>query len=331
LSKDQLGYRLASPGRRQVFQGSDVKATIRYVDLQVNGYVGVDFNDPNTTLEQLQFAADAMQRDGVVAALPTIITADLFVMCACITKLAEFIHNQPASQRFFKGVHIEGPFFPARPGFIGAHPPQFVQPASESALLKLLDSAQGLARLVTLAPEVDVNGALTEICVARGCAVAAGHTDASVIDLNRCIDVGLTLFTHLANGCPRQLDRHDNIIYRALSLQDKLAFSLIADGFHVPELLFRNLLSWVNHDRLCVVSDAISATGLGPGVYRLGQRSVTIGADKAARDPSGEHFVGAASSMADADRWLENCLGLAHGLRTQLLSTNPSKFCNLGV
>lgn len=300
-----------------------------YVDLQVNGYVGIDFNDPQTTFEQLEVAASAMRRDGVVAALPTIITADLPAMCQCIAKLAEFIRGQPAGQQVLRGIHIEGPFFPARPGFIGAHPPQYALPSSESALLELLDAAQGLARLVTLAPEVDCNGELTRCCVERGCRVAAGHTDASLSDLKRCIDRGLTMFTHLGNGCPRQLDRHDNIIYRALSLQDQLQFTVIADGFHIPELLFRNLLDWVDHDHLAVVSDAISATGLGPGIYRLGQQTVAIGPDKAARDPGGEHFVGAASSMADADRWLETCLELDQSLRIQLLSTNPSRFCNL--
>jgi N-acetylglucosamine-6-phosphate deacetylase len=296
-----------------------------YVDLQVNGYVGVDFNDPNTTAEQMHKAAAAMLADGVAAALPTVITAELSVMCQCISNIATAVQNDPLSAKIFRGIHIEGPFFPSVAGYIGAHPPEFALGSSVPALLQLLDAAGGLARLVTLAPEIDVDGRLTRTCIEHGCVVSAGHTNASLNDLRRCIDNGLTLFTHLGNGCPRLMDRHDNIIYRALRLKDQLSYTLIADSFHVPELLFRNLLDWVNPSRLSVVSDAMSATGLGPGTYQLGQRIVKIGADKAARDASGEHFVGAASSMRDADQWLTEGLRLDHPLRYQLLVSNPNR------
>lgn len=297
-----------------------------YVDLQVNGYVGVDFNDPSTSSLNIKQAAQAMLEDGVVAALPTVITAELSVMCQCIGNIVAAMRIEPVCASVFRGVHIEGPFFPAQPGYIGAHPPQHALASSISALERLLEVADGTARIMTLAPEIDFDGRLTRTCVEHGCLVSAGHTNASLSDLQRCLDNGLRLFTHLGNGCPRLMDRHDNIIYRALRLQDQLVFTLIADSFHIPELLFRNLLDWVDHDRLCVVSDAMSATGLGPGSYYLGQRLVRIGEDKAARDPSGEHFVGAASSMRDADRWLKDGLGLDSQLRHKLLLTNPMRF-----
>lgn len=294
-----------------------------YVDLQVNGYVGVDFNDPTTTTEQLHQAAQAMLRDGVAAALPTVITAELSVMCRCISNIVTAIHSDADAARLFRGVHIEGPFFPEQSGYIGAHPPEHALSSSVPALEQLLAAAGGLARIVTLAPEIDVDGQLTRKCVEHGCVVSAGHTNASMTDLKRCIDNGLTLFTHLGNGCPRLMDRHDNIIYRALRFKDQLSYTLIADSFHIPELLFLNLLDWVDHSRLCVISDAISATGLGPGTYQLGQRTVKIGVDKAARDASGEHFVGAASSMRDADHWLAYGLNLDRETRHRLLVANP--------
>ncbi len=299
-----------------------------FVDLQVNGYVGVDFNDPTTTCQQLKQAAAAMSDDGVAAALPTVITAELSVMCQCIRNIVRAIQTEPVCASLFRGIHIEGPFFPSLPGYIGAHPPEHALDSSLPALEQLIESAEGYARIVTLAPEIDKDGRLTRRSVELGCVVSAGHTNASLQDLQRCIDNGLTLFTHLGNGCPRLMDRHDNIIYRALRLESQLIFTLIADSFHIPELLFRNLLDWVDHDRLCVVSDAISATGLGPGTYQLGQRTVKIGADRAARDASGEHFVGAASSMRDADRWLTEGLGLESELRRKLLVSNPAKFLN---
>jgi N-acetylglucosamine-6-phosphate deacetylase len=143
------------------------------------------------------------------------------------------------------------------------------------------------------------------------------------------MDAGLSMFTHLGNGCPRLMDRHDNIIYRAMRLRQQLNFTLIADSFHVPELLFRNLLDWVDHQRICVVSDAISATGLGPGEYQLGHRTVRVGQDKAAWDASGQHFVGAASSLRDADGWLSHSLSLDIELRKRLLSSNAARLLRL--
>ena len=301
---------------------------IKYIDLQVNGYVGVDFNDPSVTIEQIGEAAFAMQQCGVTTALPTVITASKEDMLACISNLVNAIRNDVTVASVFSGIHIEGPFLSPLPGYIGAHPAEHAQAEDGDLLRELCDACDGLARIVTLAPEVDLTGGMTAYCASQGIRVAAGHTDAGLEDLRRCIDAGLSLFTHLGNGCPRLMDRHDNIIYRALQFRDRISYSLIADGFHVPEILFRLLLDWIPHDRLIVVSDAISAAGLGPGTYRLAHREVTIGPDKAARDPSGEHFVGAACSMRDADEWLANQLGLSDDQRRNLLLINAGNFLN---
>lgn len=297
----------------------------QYVDLQINGFAGIDFNDPQVTPEEIERAAQAMQHEGVVKALPTIITGSLPRMRQCIENVRQAIESLPTAAHVFCGIHLEGPFLSPQPGYIGAHPREHALPCDRQVLADLLDAGGGWVKLVTLAPEIDRQGLLTKQCVERGLRVAAGHTDASLAELEVCLDQGLTLFTHLGNGCPRLMDRHDNIIMRALRCSSRLTYTLIADGFHVPQVLFENLLAWVPADRLLVVSDAICAAGLGPGTYRLAQRQVTVGADKAARDPSGEHFVGAASSMRDADRWLCNALGVSVEMRQMLLVDNPRR------
>jgi N-acetylglucosamine-6-phosphate deacetylase len=296
-----------------------------YVDLQVNGFVGVDFNDPQVTAESIEQAAVAMQREGVAAALPTVITSSLSSMLRCIRVIRNAIESQPTAAQLFHGIHVEGPFLSPVSGYIGAHPVEHALVSDPGAMEQLLDAGGGWVRLVTLAPEVDGEAVLTRLCAERGILVAAGHTNASLEQLERCIDAGLTLFTHLGNGCPRLMDRHDNIIIRGLRLRERLTYTLIADGFHIPQVLFENLLDWVPLEKLCVVSDAISAAGLGPGTFRLGSRTVAIGPDKAARDPSGEHFVGAASSMRDADRWLNDSLHLDEPTRRRLLIDNPQR------
>jgi N-acetylglucosamine-6-phosphate deacetylase len=301
-----------------------------YVDLQVNGYQGIDFNQPQRSVAELRFAADAMLRDGVRKALPTLITGSIEDMCECIRALRTAMESDPVCHELFAGIHLEGPFLSRKPGFIGAHPPQNALDADIAALANLIDCGAGLVKLVTLAPEVDRMGAMTRFLVERNVLVSAGHTDASLDELDVCIEAGLKLFTHLGNACPPEMNRHDNIIYRALRRSDRLNFTLIADGFHVPKVLFETILNWVPHSRLAIVSDAISAAGLGPGVYRLAGREVSIGPDKAARDPSGKHFVGSACSMRDADRWLIASLGLEVEERLELLVQNAASWLQLG-
>lgn len=300
--------------------------TGQYVDIQVNGYAGVDFNDPQSSTDAIARAASAMERDGVARALPTIITSAPATMLRCIENVRRAMGEYPVAKRLFGGLHIEGPFLSPVDGYIGAHPKQHAQAQDLSLLEQLLEAGDGLVKLLTLAPEIDQGGSLTALCRERGVAVAAGHTDASLAELEICIERGLSLFTHLGNGCPRLMDRHDNIIYRALRCHQRLSYSLIADSFHIPRVLFENLLHWLTLDQIIIVSDAISAAGLGPGTYQLAGRQVAVGADRAVRDPGGEHFVGAACSMQDADRWLDESLGLALEQRRQVLVVNPQRF-----
>jgi N-acetylglucosamine-6-phosphate deacetylase len=177
-----------------------------------------------------------------------------------------------------------------------------------------------------LAPEVDRQARLTRALVERNILVAAGHTDAQVADLERCIDAGLSLFTHIGNACPMIVHRHDNILQRALSLAPRLRYTFIADGWHLPSFVVKNLLKCASIEHLAVVSDAIAAAGLGPGEFQLGDRRVKVGADRCARSPNGEHFVGAASTMADAHQWLLETVGLSDAQCHQLLYTNPKQW-----
>ena len=83
---------------------------------------------------------------------------------------------------------------------------------------RLLDAAGGLTKVVTLAPERDPGFRVTRMLARKNVIVSAGHSDASVDQLQAAIDAGLAMFTHLGNGCPMQMHRHDNIIQRVLSL-----------------------------------------------------------------------------------------------------------------
>ncbi|MFN3190478.1 MAG: N-acetylglucosamine-6-phosphate deacetylase [Aureliella sp.] len=297
-----------------------------YIDLQVNGYVGVDFNDPTSTPESIERAAEAMLGDGVRLALPTVITASTEDMCRCIRNIVMAMQRFPSARSCFAGIHLEGPFLSPKPGFIGAHPVEHASPADLGVLESLCEAGGGAVRMVTLDPTVDKDARLTEFCVRQKIRVAAGHTDASLQELERSIEAGLSLFTHLGNACPQRLDRHDNIILRALSFQDRLCYSLIADGTHLPAMIFQSLLRWLPVSRLIVVSDAISAAGLGPGEFTLGKKRVRVGTDLVVRDPDGDNFAGSAARMKDADVWLRDAMTLESLERRKLLCDNAHAF-----
>lgn len=177
-----------------------------------------------------------------------------------------------------RAVHIEGPFLGAEPGYRGAHPGEALCDADVPLAARLLEAAGGLARLFTLAPERDRESRVVQWLASRGVLVSAGHTNALVDQLKAAIDAGLSTFTHLGNGCPAMLPRHDNIVQRALSLRRDLWLCFIADGVHIPFLALRNYLDLAAPAGRCIVTtDAMAAAGLGAGAFRIGRWEVRVG------------------------------------------------------
>ena len=200
-------------------------------------------------------------------------------------------------------------------GVRGAHPRDAIRPADVDSMTRLLDAAAGLARVVTLAPERDAGFAVTRMVAARGIVVSAGHTDATVDELRGAIDAGLSMFTHVGNGCPMQMHRHDNIVQRALSLADRLWLCFIADGAHVPFVALGNYLRNAGEDRAVIVSDAIAPAGLGPGRYNFGRWDIVVGDDMVPRAPDRSHFVGSGITMRQSANNLRQALGLPEHAR----------------
>ena len=191
------------------------------------------------------------------------------------------------------GWHMEGPFLSEKPGFHGAH---------NSALMldptpRHFDEVRAITGddrvLLTLAPERP--GALAAIQHASqlGLRVSLGHTDASAETLAQAVAAGATGFTHLGNGCPRELDRHDNILWRVCETSG-LTVSFIPDGHHVSPAPFRLLHRLMSGYAIYYTTDAMAAAGGGPGRYRLGSVDVEVGADQIVRQPGQTNFAGSA-------------------------------------
>ncbi|MFO0013668.1 MAG: N-acetylglucosamine-6-phosphate deacetylase [Planctomycetota bacterium] len=289
-------------------QASDSSArgpTSPYVDLQINGLAGIDFNAIDLSDDAWEQACLALYRDGTERFLPTLITDSIDALDRKLRRLGELVKNPPASHRAIaEGIHLEGPFLSPLPGYIGAHPSQHARDADIELLKRWQDRSQGQIRMVTLAPERDPSGICTRWLADQGILVAAGHTDATMDQLQQAIDQGLTLFTHLGNACPMRMHRHDNIIHRALSLRSMLRYTMIADGHHLPSWLLEAWIDLIGVDRVAIVSDAISAAGLPAGMHRLGEQVVAVGKDGVPRSPDESHFVGSGMTLGRMDRQL---------------------------
>lgn len=302
-----------------------------YFDIQVNGYGGVDFNQDHLTAEQLNQACRRLESDGVTGFLPTLITEDLDRMVSRLTNMVRLREADPLAGQLIRGFHIEGPFINETDGYRGAHPLHAVCPATTDAAKRLTDAGGGLVRLVTLAPERDGGFEVTRMLADQGVVVSAGHCNPTLDQLRGAVDAGLTMFTHLGNGCPMQMHRHDNVIQRVLSLSDKLWICLIADGVHVPFVALGNYLRVAGIDRCMVVTDAIAPAGMGPGDYTLGRWRLTIGEDMVARAPDGSHLVGSAISMPRCDKNLTERLNLNAEDVARLTRENPCRAIGLSL
>ncbi len=300
-----------------------------YFDIQVNGYMGVDFNREGLTAEELHLTCEHLAAHGVDGILATMTSEHIGVMAGRLARIVELRAADKLVAKMIPGFHIEGPFINETDGYRGAHPKDATHPANVDEMKRLLDAAGGLTKMVTLAPERDPGMATTKMLARQGVRVSAGHCNPTLDELNAGIDAGLSMFTHLGNGCPMLMHRHDNIIQRALSLRDKLWLCFIADGAHVAFFALANYLRAADPDRTVVVTDAMSAAGKGPGRYNLGRWDILIGDDLVARAPDGSHLVGAAYTMPDAMRNLTQKVGISEAFARKLLVTNPRKAVGL--
>jgi len=190
----------------------------------------------------------------------------------------------------------------ALPGYHGAHPREMMTPPDRAAFDRLQSAANGNIRLVTVAPELPGSPDYIRHAIGTGARVAIGHSAASDAEIDSAIAAGLTLCTHLGNGVPLELPRHDNIIQRLLA-RDVLTAVFIPDGLHLPPAVLRNFVRAKPADKVLFTSDCMAAAGAGPGRYRIGRLEIEVGDDGIVREPGQRNFAGSSLTM---DRAAEN-------------------------
>lgn len=305
-----------------------IKEKYKYFDIQVNGYTGIDFNSTDLTIDQLLYVSGKLVEDNVEGILATIITDDYDRMVRKIENLAFLIGQNDNVKSLFKGIHIEGPFLNPEKGFHGAHPRDYIIRPDIYKMKRLIDAGDGLIKLVTLAPEYDKDFKVIKFLTNENIIVSAGHSNASMKDLQGAIDAGLKMFTHLGNGSPNLLARHDNIINRVLSLSDKLFVCFIADGIHIPNFALKNYLKITGYDKSIIVTDCMAAASAPPGKYTVSHIQVEVGVDRIVREVGKNNLAGSAITMLDAENFLINELGVSVENCKKVLSANARKLFN---
>jgi N-acetylglucosamine-6-phosphate deacetylase len=237
------------------------------IDLQVNGFGGVDF----LTAEAGDYAAAgvALTRCGVTAFQPTLISSPPEATRRALRAAAEAERSHRAHVRLL-GVHLEGPFL--SPRWAGAHPPEHLREPDVRLLDELLSA--GPVSAVTLAPELPGAMELITLALARDVAVRIGHTDADAGAAHAAFDLGASAITHIHNAHRRFAPRDPGPAGAALARGD-VAVTAIVDGVHLaPETVA--VVRRAAGSRLSLVSDAIAAAGAGEGDFAIGGVALRI-------------------------------------------------------
>lgn len=299
-----------------------------FLDLQINGYGGVDFNDCDITTEKIADVTCALWRTGVTYFCPTVITESAEHISQCLTHLLRAAEESPEFARAFAGIHLEGPFISPEDGPRGAHPRQHVCPPDWEQFRRWQDAARGRIRIVTLSPEWPESIEFIERAAASDVLVAIGHTAASPAQIADAVRAGAKLSTHLGNGSHAKIDRHPNYIWEQLA-NDDLWASFIVDGHHLPPSVVKCFLRGKGMARSILVTDAIAAAGCAPGKYRLGNVEVEVTGARRVCLPGTPYLAGSALEMHDAvgktvaysDATLDDALRMA--------SSNPAELLGL--
>jgi N-acetylglucosamine-6-phosphate deacetylase len=258
------------------------------VDLQVNGFAGVDFGDPAITPDDVERAVAAIQKTGVTRFLPTLITSPFETFAACAQTLLKTRNAAVA------GIHMEGPYISPEEGFRGAHARAHVRAADLDDFKRRQDAAEGH-------PPGDVapNRRAIRCRTARGGGLrVARRTAANGAQIRPPVAAGATLSTHLGKSC-RECCRGANVIWEQLG-EDRLLASFIVDGHHLPPATVRSMVRAKTPARTILVTDAMAAAGMPPGVYTIGGQKVELDASGRVAAPGASNLAGSALTLSAA-------------------------------
>ncbi len=277
-------------------------------DIQINGFAGVDLQQDDLPGPDLRRMVEGLAAHETRRWFATLITAPLPVLERRLARLEQLRAADPDTAAAVCGYHLEGPWLSPGPGYCGAHEPGWICAPDPTAFDRLQQAAGGRIRLVTMAPEWHGSVPFIRHLTNTGVQVSIGHSQAGDAEIAAAVTAGARFCTHLGNGVPAQLHRHDNVVQRLLA-EDRLTAFFIPDGIHLPPGVLQNFFRAKPPGRALFTTDAMAAAGAPPGTYRLGPLELEVSSDRIVRLPGQPQFAGSSltppEAVANAARWLQ--------------------------
>ncbi len=277
-----------------------------WIDLQVNGFAGVDYNNAATPHEEIARSLRVLFSTGVTRFYPTVITGPPDSMQQALRNLAAARDALPDGEAM-DGFHVEGPHISPEDGPRGAHPRQWVRAPDLDEYTRWQEAAGGRVRIVTLAPEWPDAPRYIERIAGDGVVAAIGHTQATAEQIADAVSAGATLSTHLGNGAHPVMRRHPNYIWEQLA-EDRLMADFIVDGIHLDAAFLKVALRAKTVARSVLVTDAAPPATAAPGRYYIGEQAVDLTASGRVVLAGEDRLAGSALRM---DRGIGNLMRLA--------------------
>lgn len=299
-----------------------------FIDLQVNGMAGVDYNDPESPHDEIARSIRAQFATGVTRLFPTVITGSPERITGALRNLAQARRTTPEGPAM-EAFHVEGPYISPEDGPRGAHPREWVRPPDLTEFEHFQDAAEGNIRLLTLSPEWPEAPRFIEHVVREGVVISIGHTKATAEQIRDAVSAGATKSTHIGNGAHAVLPRHPNYLWEQLA-EDRLSAGFIVDGIHLGSSFLNVALRAKGVHRSILVTDAVMPALCAPGRYRLGQLDVELHSDNSVRLAGGTRLAGSALRMDQAIANVMRLAGLSLRDAVTMATRNPARVGRVG-
>jgi N-acetylglucosamine-6-phosphate deacetylase len=296
------------------------------VDLQVNGYGGIDLNDGAVSTESVKALAQLLLAQGTTCFFPTLITASESRITAALMAIVSAIERHALVAEMVGGIHVEGPFISPADGPRGAHPREHVRKPDIAEFERWQAAAKGRIALVTLSPHWPEAPEFIRHVSGQGVTVSIGHTDATSAAVRAAVAAGATLSTHLGNGAAAVLPRHPNFIWTQLA-DDRLTACFIADGHHLPADTLKAMVRAKGIERSVLVSDVAALGGMPAGIYDqpIGGR-VEIDENGRLGVAGTPYLAGAGRLLAEDVAMAANIEGIGLAAAMRMATENAGRF-----
>lgn len=297
-----------------------------FVDLQVNGYKGINFSDQNLKLDDIFYVNRELLKKGTIGYCPTLISSSLETYERNLPIIIEAAHAEYGAR--ILGIHLEGPFINPSDGPRGIHPRKQIKSPSISLFKKLYSLAHEEIALITIDPQQ--KGALELISFIsknENSVISIGHTVAGEKTIQKSVKLGAKAATHVGNGISEKIHRHQNPLWNILA-EDKLSALFITDGFHLPAPFIKVALRAKGVSRFIVTSDLVHLAGFEPGEYYFDKIPVILESNGYLHRKNSYQLAGSTSTMLECMNVMATLDDLSIGDLISIGYKNPLQLLN---